>query len=76
LKVSGDLTESESQMSADVLEETDLGLNISHDSPYVGPEVARVVGSESSPGVAERLTGVTANNAIHDSAPRCAIEGS
>ncbi len=63
-------------MSADVLEEAPLGLNVSNDVEDSGPEVAGVSGPEALTGVAEGLTGIAANDSIHLAAPRCAVEGS
>ena len=76
LKVSGDFTESESQMSADVLEEAPSRLDRSNNVGNVGPEVAGVLDSEPPTSIREGLARVAANDEIHDSTPRCAVEGS
>jgi len=63
-------------VSRHVLEEAPSGLALLNDSSHRGPQVTRVLVTETLAGDAERLTGVTASDDIHDSTPRAAIEGS
>jgi hypothetical protein len=60
----------------DVLEEEEAGVSVSKDAPRVRPEVAGVVGQQPLPGEAVPLARDARNDAIHDAAPRCAVEGS
>ena len=76
LKVSGDFTESEGQMAADVLEEAPARLEISDPGSDGGPEVAGVVLAPACSGIGERLARVAANEAIHEAAPCPEVEGS
>lgn len=76
LKFSSDVGEPQSEVASDVLKEHDAGLRFRNDASDVGPKVARIVRSTAQAGVAERLARVAANDAIHDSTPRAAIEGS
>lgn len=66
---------SEPKVSAHVLEEAPIWLTLSDDSGDGRPEVAGVSGSEPLAGHAERLAGVSANDASHLSTPRLAVEG-
>lgn len=63
-------------MVGDVFEKTPLGVDFPNDAGNLGPEVSRVSFSKQSPGFTERLTRVAANDAIHDTTPRVAVEGS
>ena len=62
-------------MTGDVLKEAPSRLNCPNDVGDVGPEVAGIVGSELLAGNTERLTRVTANDSIHEAAPRARVEG-
>lgn len=66
---------SEPKVSAHVFEEHPIWLTLTEDSGDGRPEVAWVSGAEPLAGNAERLAGVTANDATHSSAPRACIEG-
>lgn len=59
----------------DVLEEPDASAGVDENAQDVGPEVARVGGSEPLAGLAEGLAGVARNDAIHDSTPSASVEG-
>lgn len=63
-------------MSADVLEQAPLGLKVCDALLDDRPQVARVVGSESLSGVAERLAGISANESRNLATPCSEIEGS
>lgn len=62
-------------MVADVLEEAPFGADITNKSFDVGPEMAGIVSSALSAGNAEGLTGVSANEAIHESSKTVSGEG-
>jgi hypothetical protein len=61
---------------SDVLEETECGFNLRNDSSDRRPKVPRIVRPTSLTGEAERLARVAASDAIHNSTPRPAVEGS
>lgn len=63
-------------MPADVFKETQCGFNLSNDSSDRRPKVARIVLPSAATGEAERLARVSASDAIHNSTPRAAVEGS
>jgi len=75
-KVAKDVGEPKRKVSSDVLEECEGGGDLLEDSPDLGPEVALVVCALSLPGCTERLAWVPANDEIHRSTPRAAVEGS
>jgi len=62
--------------AADVLDEDEPGPSLNDDPAGWAPQVALVVQSEPLSGEAVRLARDAANEAIHKSAPRSAIEGS
>ena len=61
-------------MPADVLEETNAGFDLAHDTGDVGPEVSWVFVSELASGDAERLARIAAMDDIHQAAPRSTVE--
>lgn len=63
-------------MPWDVFEKQEFGFNFTADSSDVGPKVSRIEFATSLTRHGERLAGVAANDAIHDSTPRAAVEGS
>ena len=67
--------ESQGKVPWHVLEEDQRRRGLFDDPSDVRPEVARVVGTTSVPGDAERLAGVAGRDEIHASAPRAAVEG-
>jgi hypothetical protein len=75
-KVGADLSESEGEMACDVLDEHEARVAFAHDPHDVGPEMARVFSPAASTCVAEGLARVARSDEIHDSTPRCAVEGS
>jgi hypothetical protein len=76
VKVRDDISESQTEMSGDVLAEHPLGSALVDDAGDVGPEMPRVLGAEALPGLAERLARVARSDAIHDATPASAVEGS
>jgi hypothetical protein len=74
-EVGANSIEAESEVSGDVLEEHEARFNLAKDASDRGPKVPRIVSPTALAGVAERLARVAANDAIHDSAPRSAVEG-
>jgi hypothetical protein len=62
-------------VSCDVLEETDSRLYLSHNTEYVGPQVARIAFTKSLSSEGKRLARVATSDDIHEAAPRSAIEG-
>lgn len=76
LQVSGDFIKTESDVTGNVLEENKSWLDFSDDSGNFRPEMTGISGTEPLPGLAEGRARVARNDAIHDSAPRAAIEGS
>jgi len=75
-KVCGDLCKSEAEVAGHVFEKYDWWFNFANDSMDLGPKVSRIVLSTTFAGDAERLARVARSEAIHDSTPRTAIEGS
>lgn len=75
LKVFSDLSKPKSKVPWDVFEKHQGRAHVCHDVGNVWPQVARVVGSLSFAGNAERLTRVAASDDIHDATPRFAVEG-
>ena len=73
-KLFGDLSESEFEVSSDILQEHLSGFALSDDSSEVGPEMAGISGSGSFPGDAERLARVAPRDKIHLSTPRSRIK--
>lgn len=63
-------------MVGDVLEETPAGSDDAEVLLDEGPEVSRVVSAPLLPGDRERLARIAANDAVHASTPRSAVEGS
>jgi len=76
LKVGNDLSEADTEMAGDVLQEHLYGFHFLHDSPDVGPEMAGVVDAAALAGVAERLAGKPRTDDMNASTPRLAVEGS
>jgi hypothetical protein len=70
-----DEIESKAKVPCNVLEKHECGLSLANDAIDIGPKVSRIVRSKSLTGVAEWLARVAANDAIHASAPRLAVEG-
>jgi len=62
-------------MTSDVFEEAVCGSHLGHDPSHVGPQVSLVGLTTSKPGVAKWLARVPRCEEIHDSTPRCAVEG-
>jgi len=62
--------------SVDVFEEEPLGLNFPKDSSRVRPQVPLVGGEEPLSGEAVALARDARNDAVNDSTPRLAVEGS
>jgi hypothetical protein len=58
-----------------VLHEDDAGSHLANDAPQLRPQVSRVGASLSLAGAAPRLTGDTAEDEIHASAPGSPVEG-
>jgi hypothetical protein len=75
-QVFDDLSEAESEVPLDILDEHEGRLAFTHDPHDVGPEMARVFSATAPAGVAEGLARVARSEEIHDSTPRCAVEGS
>jgi hypothetical protein len=71
-----DVEISESKVSCDVLEETSGRLYLVNNAFDGRPEMPRVIDAKALPSGAERLARVAANDEIHDSTPRAAVEGS
>jgi hypothetical protein len=61
-------------MSRDVLEKSKGWPYLSKNASDVRPEVSWVCGAPTTTGATEGLAGIAANDAIHDSTPRLAIE--
>lgn len=61
--------------SSHILDVDESGSGGANESVGVRPEVAGVVGTTALAGVAVRLTRDSANDAIHEAAPRLAVEG-
>lgn len=76
VKASDDLVSSKRQMMGDVLKKDDCRPDLPDDTFDGRPQVARIVFATLAAGDTERLAGVSGNDAIHASTPRCAIEGS
>ena len=76
LKVSGDVAETEGQMTDDVLEEDVSGCDLADDPANVGPEMARIALSEPSARQGEGLAGISTSDDRYLAAPRAAVEGS
>ena len=76
MKVGNDLSEADTEMAGDVLQEHLYGFHFLHDSPDVGPEMAGVVDAAALAGVAERLAGKSRTDDMNASTPRLAVEGS
>lgn len=76
VQVSDDVVEAASQMTAHVLAEEPPGAALFGDAQDVRPEVARVVGAASQPGVGEGLAGVPTHHEIHRATPRSSVERS
>ena len=74
VKLFGDDIEPVSQMVGDVLDEDERRSTLAHDPCDLGPEVSRIVSSESKPHRGERLTRVSRSDEIHDSTPRDSVE--
>ena len=70
-----DIEVSKGEVSWDVFEEHEAGLSFLSDSTNVRPKVAFILLATTFPGAAEGLAWKTCRDAIHDSAPRLAIEG-
>jgi hypothetical protein len=75
-KLLGDLIESEGEVTGHVFEKHDSRFSFADDAMNVGPQVARIILSATLTGEAERLARVARSEAIHDSTPRLAVEGS
>jgi hypothetical protein len=72
---SNDFTESEADMSFDILEEAELGSENPNSVCDKWPEVSWVVSSESFTGCAEGLAGVASSEDVHAVSKRCPREG-
>jgi hypothetical protein len=75
-KLFSDVTEAESQMVADVFEKAELRSDFPNNPSDIWPEVTWVVSASLFTSDRPRLAGITANDAIHSSTPRAAVEGS
>jgi hypothetical protein len=62
-------------MASDVLKEQEAGQSLANNSSDVRPKVSRIMFSTALAGETEGLTRVSANEDIHDSTPRAAVEG-
>jgi hypothetical protein len=71
-----DLSESQSEVSSDVLEEHKRGLNLPDDAGDDRPQVPGVILASPFARETERLTGIPRHDAIHASTPASAVEGS
>jgi len=74
-KLSPDLLESGFDVTADVLEEAQGGLDFFDNSPDVWPQVAGVFVAEMIPADAEWLARISRSDEIHHATPRAAVEG-
>ncbi len=64
-QVCNDISESEANVSLDILEETDAGSQNGNSGCNAWPEVSWIVGSEAFTGCAEWLAGITASEDVH-----------
>ncbi len=71
-----DLFVSHIEVVVNIFEEATGGLDLINDSANIRPEVAWIGGPKTLAGNRERLAGIAACDAIHDSTPRLAVEGS
>ena len=62
-------------MARDVFEEHPLGVDLSDDAGNIGPEVARIFDPFALSRLGKRLTWVSGEDGVNDSAPRSAVEG-
>ena len=76
LQVPGDFVKTESDVASDVFEENKSGLTLSDDAGNLRPEMTGIIRPTTFTGLAEGWARVACNDAIHDSTPRAAIEGS
>jgi hypothetical protein len=72
----GDFGEAETEMMGDILEEDEGWLNLVDDAGDMGPEVARIVGTEPSACDRERLARISRSDDVHRATPWAAVEGS
>lgn len=72
---SGNFGKAEAEMMGDVLEEDEGRLDLADDAGNMRPEVAWIVRAPALACDGERLARVAANEDIHRSTPRAAIEG-
>ncbi len=70
----GDFGEAETEMMGDILEEDEGWLNLVDDAGDMGPEVARIVGTEPSACDRERLARISRSDDVHRAAPSAAVE--
>lgn len=76
LEIGANSIEAERQVSGDILEEHECGLNLRNDSRDRGPKVSFIICATALAGGAERLARVAATDEIHRSTPGPAVEGS
>ena len=76
LEIGANSIEAERQVSGDILEEHECGLNLRNDPSDRGPKVSLIILATALSGGAERLARVAAADEIHRSTPRAAVEGS
>jgi len=76
LNVGANNIEAESEVSGDVLEKHEAGFSLANDASDAGPQVPLIIDAAPLAGETEGLARVAANDAIHESTPRAAVEGS
>jgi hypothetical protein len=74
-QLSNDFSESEGDVSFDILKEAELGSQNPNSVCDEGPEVAGVVGAEALSGCAEWLAGIAATEDVHAAVKLCPWEG-
>jgi hypothetical protein len=74
-QLSNDLSESEGDMSFDILKEAELGSQNPNSVCDKWPEVARVVCAEALSGCAEWLAGIAPSEDVHAATKLCPWEG-
>lgn len=75
-QVREDGSEAAPNKSGDVLQEDEARSHLANDASDVGPEPPLVGGAAALAGGGEWLAGEARSDAIHDAAPRAAVEGS
>lgn len=75
LDILKDFPQAEGDVSGDVLEEAQSGLDFVNERGDPGPQVSLVCGALAGAGHRKGLAGVSPNDAIHSATPRSAVEG-